>query len=64
MPDAVRYKRYLGDGVYADFDGLDVVLTTENGLEETNRIVLEDSVLEAFSNWIEYVKAAVLNAGR
>ena len=38
-------KRYLGDGVYAQQDGMDLVLTTENGIEVTNRIVLELEVL-------------------
>lgn len=42
-------KQYLGDGVYAAFDSetLDVTLTTENGFEVTNRIVLEPEVLDA-----------------
>jgi len=25
-------KQYIGDGVYVDFDGLHIVLTTENGI--------------------------------
>ncbi len=37
-------KQYLGDGVYADFDGHHIVLTTENGLDITNTICLEDQV--------------------
>jgi hypothetical protein len=42
-------KVYLGDGVYAEFDAttLDVILTTENGVAITNRIVLEPDVLDA-----------------
>lgn len=34
-------KAYVGDGVYVEFDPDGIVLTTENGLEVTNRIVLE-----------------------
>lgn len=39
-------KVYLGDGVYADFDGYHIVLTTEDGVRVTNRICLEDQVFE------------------
>ena len=34
-------KKYLGDGCYVDVDGQDVILTTENGIRVTNRIVLD-----------------------
>ena len=35
-------KTYLGDGVYSEFDGHQIKLTTENGsLEPTNTIYLE-----------------------
>ena len=40
-------KQYLGDGVYADFDGFALVLTTEDGISAQNEIVLEPSVVEA-----------------
>lgn len=33
-------KTYIGDGVYADVVPHEVVLTTENGVSVTNRIVL------------------------
>jgi hypothetical protein len=38
-------KTYLGDAVYAEFNGFDVELTTEDGISATNRIVLEPEVL-------------------
>jgi hypothetical protein len=42
-------KQYIGDGVYIDIiDWGCLVLTTENGIEETNRIVLEPEVYNAF----------------
>lgn len=52
MPDSTRYKTYLGDGAYADFDGYGVVLTTEDGIRATNRIVLEPEVLDTFEHWL------------
>jgi hypothetical protein len=42
-------KVYLGDSVYAQFDGFGIILTTENGLGPTNTIVLEPEVLGKFS---------------
>lgn len=45
-------KRYLGDGVYAQQEGMDLVLTTENGIEITNRIVLELEVLNALAIYL------------
>jgi len=55
MP-SVSKKLYLGDGVYVDAsdDSYYIVLTTENGISVTNRIVMEPPVLDAF---IEYLKA-------
>lgn len=40
----MRKKVYLGDGVYAEYDGQDLILTTENGVSVTNRIVLDPHV--------------------
>lgn len=45
-------KQYLGDGVYVREEGGDVVLTTENGISETNTIVLEPSVLQSLDEWL------------
>jgi hypothetical protein len=39
-------KVYLGDSVYAEFDGMYLTLTTENGYGPTNTIHLEDNVAE------------------
>ena len=40
-------KQYIGDGVYVAFDGYAIVLTTENGIDVTNTIVLEPEVFAA-----------------
>lgn len=45
-------KTYIGDGVYAEYDGVGVVLTTENGISVTNRIVLEHEVLSELGKFI------------
>lgn len=45
-------KVYLGDGVYCEWDGYALVLTTEDGASVTNRIVLESEVYAAL---VEYV---------
>jgi hypothetical protein len=50
-------KTYLGDGVYAEFDGHGFIITTSNGIETTNTIYLEPEVLQAFVNWGEKVTA-------
>ena len=41
-------KVYLGDAVYAEIDGYNIVLTTENGIEITNTIYLEPEVISNF----------------
>jgi len=54
MPDT---KRYLGDGAYVDFDGYALILTTENGLAITNRIVLEPEVYAALLAYVERMRS-------
>lgn len=46
-------KQYIGDGVYIEYDNYGVILTTENGIEVTNKIYLEAEVL---NNLNEYLK--------
>jgi hypothetical protein len=50
-------KTYLGDSVYADFDGFHVVLTTENGFGPTNTIYLEDSVIARLEDFLNRLKS-------
>ena len=44
-------KLYLGDSVYADFDGYSIVLTTENGMGASNTIMLEPEVMKALEDF-------------
>lgn len=41
-------KVYLGDGVYASNDDYAIILTTEDGINVTNRIVLGPTEIGAF----------------
>ena len=34
------HKSYLGDGAYVDYDGSSLLITTEDGIVSTNRVVL------------------------
>ena len=53
------YKTYLGDGVYVDFDGYQLVLTAENGISVQNRIFLEPSVYQNLNTfWERLTKTA------
>jgi hypothetical protein len=45
-------KEYLGDAVYASFDGWHIVLTTEDGIRATNTIFLEPEVQVALVAFI------------
>ena len=49
-------KDYLGDGVYADFDGFGITLTAENGVTVSDTIYLEPQVLEALNRYAERMK--------
>ena len=49
-------KDYLGDGVYADYDGYAVTLTTEDGIRTTNEIYLEPSLLVALGRYCDRMK--------
>lgn len=49
-------KQYLGDGVYVEFNGYALVLTTSNGIVDTNKIVLEGEVVAALLKYIERLK--------
>lgn len=39
-------KSYLGDGVYAQFDGFHIWIYTSDGIKESEKIALEQKVLD------------------
>jgi hypothetical protein len=51
-------KEYLGDSVYAQFDGYGITLTTENGLptDPSNAIFLEPAVLVALERFVKILE--------
>ena len=63
-------KIYLGDSVYASFDGNCVILTTENGYEDdpmlftnpgtSNLIVLEPQTWAQLKDWMEGKKGSTV----
>lgn len=55
-------KAYLGDGVYAEFDGR-LILTTEDGIGATDRIVLEPEVYLMLTTYVRSVRVERLIAG-
>lgn len=50
-------KTYIGDSVYVEIDSYEeVVLTTENGITISNRIVLEKRVWQDLVKFVNSVK--------
>ena len=50
-------KQYVGDGCYAEDTAYGLVLTTSNGIEDTNTIVLEPEVWTALLAYVATAKA-------
>ena len=49
------HKKYLGDSVYAEFDGYHIILTTDNGYGASNTIALEPSLIKALNKYQQYL---------
>jgi hypothetical protein len=49
-------RKYIGDGIYAKFDGCLFVLTTRNSIQTTNTITLGPQSLQAFDEYREALK--------
>lgn len=45
-------KEYLGDGLYARYDGNGIWLTSENGVEVLNQVYLEPEVVAVFEQYL------------
>ncbi len=53
MNNDKEFKSYLGDSVYARFDGYHIILYLDNGYGPHREIALDPNVI---SNFNEYVK--------
>lgn len=49
-------KDYLGDGVYVAIEHGELLLTTEDGIRVTNRIVLEGPVYAALVAYVHRIR--------
>lgn len=49
-------KEYLGDAVYAQMDGGNLLITTEDGVGVLSRIWINDEVFAALSSYYRKVK--------
>lgn len=52
---------YLGDAVYASFDGFHVVLETHDGIQTTNQIFLDPNVFQNLLTFKEKIVEALVN---
>lgn len=51
------YEDYLGDGLYADFDGYQIILSANGRVGEcTDKVALEPGVLSAFIRYINRLR--------
>jgi hypothetical protein len=55
MKDTDETVRYLGDGVYASFDGYQICLMANSHTTPTDRVYLEPSVCQAFLDYVHMV---------
>ena len=49
-------KIYLGDGLYANFDGYQIALSAENGIYAHDTVYLDPFVLEKFLTYVNKLK--------
>ena len=50
----MQTKAYLGDGVYVDFDGYGIILTSDR--IQRDRIYLEPQVCDALADYVKRIK--------
>jgi hypothetical protein len=51
-------KRYLGDGVYAEFDGYAIILTVEDGETILSQIVVDPHVYTRLEQFVGQLRKA------
>ena len=56
----VRKKKYVGDAIYVDYDSFDnIVITTEDDYQATNRIIFEPLVWRQLLECVAEIEAEV-----
>lgn len=53
-----QFNEYLGDGLYADYDGYQIEVYASNGLRKTNVVYFDPDVLRAFIRYAARLKEA------
>ena len=46
-------REYLGDGLYAEFDGFQFRLYASNGIRVTNEVFLDELVVRSFFQFVK-----------
>ena len=54
----VGKKHYIGDGVYGNYDGYRIILTTEDGTGIQNTIYFEPDTLKVFEDYVRWIREA------
>ena len=54
-------KEYIGDGLYAEFDGYGVTVTSEDGISVLDRVYFEPEVLDGLNNYVARRRAIIEN---
>lgn len=50
-----NFKTYIGDSVYANFDGYNIIISLDNGDGDYNSIALEPEVVDALLEFKERI---------
>jgi hypothetical protein len=59
MADRRPYEEYLGDGLYADFDGYQILLSANGRVgepESTDSVALEPGVVHCFETYVKRLR--------
>ena len=64
MSERRPYEDYLGDGLYADFDGYQIILSANDrvvGEHSTDKVALEPGVVDNFINYVKKLREKGIN---
>ena len=58
MSEKGPFEEYLGDGLYADFDGYQIILAANDrvGGNPTDKVALEPGVVRSFNIYVESLR--------